>query len=46
MYFTGNDDYQFFLVFALMHNLLTLNNNKKVTKWISTGVSPEKLMVG
>ena len=25
-----------------MLNLLTLDNNKKVTNWISTGVSPEK----
>ena len=26
-----------------MLNLLTLDNNKKVTNWISTGVSPEKI---
>ena len=31
-----------FLVFALMLNPLTLNKNKKVTNWISTGVSTEK----
>ena len=41
-YFTGKDDYQNFWAFASMLNLLTLDNNKKVTNWISTGVSPEK----
>ena len=43
MYFTGNDVYQDFLDFALMLNLITLHNNNKVTSWISSGVSPEKI---
>ena len=42
MHFTGDDGYEFFLVFAPMLNLLTLDNNKNVTNWISTGVSTEK----
>ena len=46
MYFTGNDGYQFFFVFAPMLNSLTLDNtdnNKKVTNSILTRVSPENL---
>ena len=41
-YFTGNDGYQDFLVFAPMLNSLVLDNNIKVTNWISTGVLPFK----
>ena len=32
-----------FLVFTPMLNLLILDNNSKITNWISTGVSPEKI---
>ena len=42
-YFTSEDAYQHFLVFALILNLIILENNKKLTNWISTGVSPEKI---
>lgn len=42
MYFRGNAFYQFFLVFALMLNLLTLDSNSKITNWISIEVSSKK----
>ena len=43
LYFTGDDDYQNFLVFLPMLNSLTLDNtNEEVTNWISTGISPDK----
>ena len=42
-YFTDNDGYQKILVFALMFNSITLDNNKKVTNWISTGQLPEEM---
>ena len=38
MYFTGDDGYQNFLVFAPMLSLLILDSNKKVTNWMSTGI--------
>ena len=43
MYFTGNDDYQNFLVFAPMLSYLVLDSNTKVPDWISTGISSEKI---
>ena len=43
MYFTGNDGYQNFLAFASILSSLILCRNKKVTKWISTGISSEKI---
>ena len=43
MYFTGNDGYQNFLIFALMFSFLILDSNNKVTNWISTGISSEKI---
>ena len=43
MYFTGNNCYQNFLVFAPMLSSLILDSNKKVTNWISTGISSEKI---
>ena len=43
MYFTGNDGYQFFLLFAPMLKSLMLDSNKKVTNWILTGISSEKI---
>ena len=43
MYFTGNDGYQNFLVFAPMLSCLILDSNRKVTEWISTGILSEKI---
>ena len=42
MYFTANDDYQNFLVFAPLLISLMLADNKKVTNWVSIGISSEK----
>ena len=42
-YLTDSDGYQKILVFALMFNSITLDNNKKVTNWISTGQLPEEM---
>ena len=42
MYFTGNG-YQNFLVFAPTLSSLILDSNKKVTNWISTGITSEKI---
>ena len=39
IYFTGDNGYQNFLVFTQILSLLILNSNKKVTNWISTGIS-------
>ena len=36
MYFTGDNGYQIFLVFAPMLSSLTLDNNKTFTNWISS----------
>ena len=43
MYFTGDDFYQKFLVYATMFRSLILDSNRKVTDWISTGISSEKI---
>ena len=43
MYFTGDDVYQNFLVFAPILSSLMLDSNKKVTNWMSTGISSEKI---
>ena len=43
MYFTSNDSYQDFLVFAPMLSSLILDSNKKVTNWILTRISSEKI---
>ena len=43
MYFTGDDDYQNFLVFGSMLSSLTLDNNEKVANWISTRILPKKI---
>ena len=43
MYFAGNDSYTIFLVFAPMLSSLILDSNKKVTNWISTGISSQKI---
>ena len=45
IYFIGDNSSQNFLVFAPMLNSLKLelDSNKKVTDWISTGVSSEKI---
>ena len=39
MYFTSNNGYQNFLVFASMLSSLIVNDNKKVAKWISNRIS-------
>ena len=43
MCFTHEHGYQIFLVFAPMISLLTLDNNKNVSSWIFTAISPEKV---
>ena len=43
MYFTGNNGYQKFLVFASMLNSLVLDSNKEVTKWILAGILSKKI---
>ena len=43
MYFTGENGNQNFLVFAPMLNSLILDINIKLTNWISTGISSEKI---
>ena len=42
MYFTGNDGYQNFLIFAPMLSSLILDCNRKVTDWILTRILSEK----
>ena len=42
MYFTGDDGYQTFPVFAPFVSSLVLDSNKNVTNSISTGISTEK----
>ena len=43
MHFTGNDGYRSFIVFALILSSLILDSNKKVTNYISTWISSEKI---
>ena len=43
MYFTGNDGYQNFVVFAPFLSFLILHSNRKVTNWVSTGISHEQM---
>ena len=43
MYFAGDHGYQNFLPFGPMLSSLILNSNKKVTNWILTGISSEKI---
>ena len=43
VYFTGDDGYHSFLVFVLILGSLVLDNNAKVTNWISPRVSPEEI---
>ena len=43
MYFTGDDDYQNFLIFVPMLSFLILDSNRKVTDSIWTGISYEKI---
>ena len=42
MYFTDDDGYQIFLVYAPMSSSVTLDNSEKVTNLILTGISYEK----
>ena len=39
----GTDGYQNFLVFAAMLSSLILDNSKRVTNWMSIGISSEKI---
>ena len=43
MYFTGDHGYQNFSVFAPMLSSQILGSNKKVTNWILTEISSEKV---
>ena len=43
IHFTGNDGYQSFIVFALILSSLIWDSNKKVTNYISTWISSEKI---
>ena len=43
MHFIGDHGNQNFLVFATMLSSLILDSNKKVTKWILTGISSHKI---
>ena len=43
MCFTDDDGYQNFLVFAVMLTSLILDSNRKVTRWMSNGISSEKI---
>ena len=43
MYFRGDNGYQNILVFASMLSSLVLHSNRKVTNWILTGISYEKI---
>ena len=42
-YLTGDDGFENIFIFAPMLNSLTSDNNKKVTNWISGGVSPKNV---
>ena len=42
MCFTGNESFQKCLAFTLILSSLILDSNKKVTNWISIGISSEK----
>ena len=43
MRFTDDDGYQNVLVFAVMLTSLILDSNRKVTQWMSNGISSEKI---
>ena len=43
MYFTDNDGYQNFLVFAPMLSSLIIHSDRKFTNWRSTRISSEKI---
>ena len=43
MYFTGNNGYENVLVFASMLSSLILDSNRKVTNWILSRISFEKI---
>ena len=45
VYFTGSYGYQDFQVFAPILSSLVLDRNKKVTNWISTGISSAKIKI-
>ena len=41
--FTGDDGYENVLIFPPMLSSLMLDNNEKVTNWISAGISSEEI---
>ena len=43
VYFTGTDGYQICLVVGSILSSLILHSNKKVTDWISMGISSENI---
>ena len=43
MYFTGDNGYKNFIVFAPILSSLILDSNKKVTNWMSISISSEKI---
>ena len=43
IYFTGDNGYQHFLVFAPMLSSLILDSNKNVFQWMSTGISSNEI---
>ena len=43
MHFTGDDGSQNFLVFAPILTSIIFDSNKKVTNWISSGISSKKI---
>ena len=43
MYSAGNNGYQNFIVFSPVLSSLILDSNTKVTNWILTGISSEKV---
>ena len=43
MYFTADDGQQNFLPFAPILSSLIVDSNRKVTDWILTGISSEKV---
>ena len=43
IYVRGNGSYHNFLIFSPMLSSLVLDSHKKVTNWLSTRISPEKI---
>ena len=43
IHFTGDNGYQYFLVFAPILSSLILDSNKNIFNWILTGISSKKI---